>query len=589
MTTDGYLDSYAFVGGGGGLMLMGWVSSRWSDRSETCPVELHVGEEVVKGEAILCLYPREDVRHVGHGLIILLPAEAAPTGMVDAVALHSPDGSLRLAASHTIAHVSDFEMVLRMRAALRRAPDSRARTRLLEALPQAPVSGADTFAALDLPVHIELDAAYLCPPSGLLLRGWWADPFQQVQAVRLRSGASSHVVDLTDGAEQPRPDVIELFRQKGVLLDRVTGFMAFFPRNAWQQGTPTILEVQTVSGEVACKPLGLPTGVSLAAMKDLLDSFEVRVDRLDRLFDATIGPAVRAMSAFRLAAPPHERVVRFGQSPARPRCSLVIPLHGRVDFLEYQCVLMARRLCAEDEIVYVLDDPSLERAAERLCASCFARFRTPVTLVVLSRNVGYAPASNIGLRHAAGEFTCFLNSDVVPQSPDWLDCMVETLRADRHVGVVGARLLFEDGTVQHDGCALETLPEHGGWSFIAHPGKGRAPRPAADIAPVEAVTGACLLLRTALARELAGFDAGYVIGDFEDFDLCLRVRQKGLRCVIDRRATLFHLERQSQGDPAQRWRVNLTWFNAWVFRRTWAGQDVALAPVAPAETAGMVA
>ena len=586
--TDGHVDGYGFVSRCNRLVLIGWVSARWSNPTGTCAVEIHAGEVVLRGEADFCLHAREDVQEIGHGVIVALAADRAPVGMVDALILHSPDASFRLTAAHTITQAPDAGIMPELRSALRSAPDGPAKAQLSKILPPAAFSGADTFASLALPVHVELDASYLCPPTGLLLRGWWADPFRQVAAVRLRSATSSQLVDFEEAALPARPDVVDQFRQRGVLLDRATGFMAFFPSDAWQPGAQTYLELQTVSGEVGYRPLGPPTGVSLAAIRDLLASFEARGDRLDRLFDATVGPAVRAMSLCQLATPPRERVSRHGSPPARPRCSLVVPLHRRVDFIEYQCALIGRHL-SDDEIVYVLDDPSLEHAADALCASCFARFGTPVTLVVLSHSVGYAPANNIGLRHANGEFTCFLNSEVVPQAPDWLDRMVETLQADRRGGVVGARLLFEDGTIQHDGCARETSAEHPGWDVIAHPGKGRAPRQAALVEPVEAVTGACLVLRTALARELDGFDPSYVIGGFEDFDLCLRVRRNGLRCVIDRRATLYHPERQSHGDPAQRWRTNLTLFNAWVFNRKWAGADIAPISAALADAAGVAA
>jgi GT2 family glycosyltransferase len=87
------------------------------------------------------------------------------------------------------------------------------------------------------------------------------------------------------------------------------------------------------------------------------------------------------------------------------------------------------------------------------------------------------------------------------------------------------------------------------------------------------ITGACMALRTPLARELGGFDEGYLIGDFEDADLCFRIQEKGLACVVDNRAVLFHLERQSQSIGAHSWRMNLTLYNAWRFQKQW-GESV---------------
>ncbi len=572
--SDGHLDQYGYIEDAGSLVLAGWISSRWIDPIGVCAVELDVGGATLEGAAVggdarFCLYRRDDVHEIGHGLVVVLATGADIADAIAAVTLRSREGSFRLSASHTVARVSDAEIAAQGRHALSGAPSGTVKAELVRILSRAAFSGVDTFAGLALPVYLELDAVYLCPPAGLMLRGWWADPFRQIERVRLRSGRSSRLVDLEACAQQPRCDVVEAFRQRGILFDRATGFLAFLPDGAWQHGADSYLELRTGSGEVGYKPLPAPTGVGIASIQEILGSFEADGDRLDSLFDETVGPALQAMNAYRLADLPKERVRRFGAAPPDPVCSLIIPLHGRIDFLEYQCALIARGLSGQHEIIFVLDDPSLERAAATLAASCFARFDTPFTLVSLSHTVGYAPANNIGLRHARGEFTCFLNSDVFPQAPGWLDHLIETSRADSHVGVVGARLLFEDGTIQHDGCVREVSPEHAGWHFIAHPGKGRRPPDAASVEVVDAVTGACLLLRTSLARDLGGFDPAYIIGDFEDFDLCLRVRALGLHCVIDRRAVLYHLERQSQGDQARRWRCNLTLLNAWRFNRAW--------------------
>jgi len=73
-----------------------------------------------------------------------------------------------------------------------------------------------------------------------------------------------------------------------------------------------------------------------------------------------------------------------------------------------------------------------------------------------------------------------------------------------------------------------------------------------------------------VAERFEGFALDYVIGDFEDADLCARLRQAGLHCLMEDRATLVHLERQSQGradDQAGRW--NLTLLNAWTYRQKW--------------------
>ena len=72
-----------------------------------------------------------------------------------------------------------------------------------------------------------------------------------------------------------------------------------------------------------------------------------------------------------------------------------------------------------------------------------------------------------------------------------------------------------------------------------------------------------------MSASRGGFDEGFAIGDFEDSDLCLRIRARGLRIAVDHRARLFHLERQSQVTPDRMWRFNVTLLNAWTHTRRW--------------------
>jgi GT2 family glycosyltransferase len=69
--------------------------------------------------------------------------------------------------------------------------------------------------------------------------------------------------------------------------------------------------------------------------------------------------------------------------------------------------------------------------------------------------------------------------------------------------------------------------------------------------------------------QLKGFDESYVVGDFEDSDLCLRVKREGKLCAVDHDVHLYHLERKSQENASESWRRNLTLYNAWVHQRRW--------------------
>ena len=82
-----------------------------------------------------------------------------------------------------------------------------------------------------------------------------------------------------------------------------------------------------------------------------------------------------------------------------------------------------------------------------------------------------------------------------------------------------------------------------------------------------------------LANDLGGFDESFVIGDFEDSDLCLRAREAGVASAVDHGVVLYHLERKSQASAAETWRMNVTLFNAWLHQGRWAAKLEAEAPL----------
>ncbi len=553
----------------GGWLLGGWLALSWGEAADAPEATLELSDASCSGAALLGLFPREDVRAFGTGFVLFLPeGEASPGGELRALHLRAPGRAVRLTPTPQLLRLSEADAVARVRLQLGQAPRSAQRTALLALFARPVFKGEDTLAALPCPVFIETDAAILCPPGGLVVRGWFADPFRQVAAIHVRSGGRRVRLDLDQAIAIARPDARESLARAHPDIPERCGFMAFLPGLA-ALGEPYVYEIETLSGAVGFKRLPPVRSPGLTAIREVLSVFDLRYQEMVAGFDRVAGPAVAAMNAFRLAPPPQVRELAFGTPPAAPACSIVVPLYGRIDFMEYQLADFARTLPAEYELIYVLDDPPRLRAAEALAAACLARFGRPFRLVCPDRNMGYAPANNIGLAHATAPYVCFLNSDVFPLAPDWLDSMLATAAADAAIGIVGALLLFEDGTVQHEGCAYETLAEFGGWRFPRHPNKGRLPEGAPCVVPVQAVTGACMVMRTELARRLGGFDEGYVIGDFEDADLCCKVQEAGLSCVVDRRARLYHLERQSQGGQHAQARLNLTLYNAWRFQSRW--------------------
>lgn len=142
-------------------------------------------------------------------------------------------------------------------------------------------------------------------------------------------------------------------------------------------------------------------------------------------------------------------------------------------------------------------------------------------------------------RRARGELLLFLNNDT-RATPGWLPHLLAPMRCDR-VGIVGAKLLFDDGRIQHAGVEIATEEPYRyiGW----HPHRGApADTPQANIAlSLPGVTGACLLVRRALFGRLGGFDERYA-EECQDLDFCLQAAGEGYVVVYEPRSVLFHFE-----------------------------------------------
>src|SRR5262249_54527348 len=137
---------------------------------------------------------------------------------------------------------------------------------------------------------------------------------------------------------------------------------------------------------------------------------------------------------------------------------------------------------------------------------------------------------------------------------DWVERLVQRLEDNRDVGIIGPLLLFEDGSVQHEGMDYQPLPRLGNWIFPIHRKKGWRPGATHGLQRCPAITAACMVARRDLIHDLGGFDDAFAIGDFEDSDLCQRVRARRKASAVDLDVQLYHLERKSQTAGHELWR-----------------------------------
>jgi GT2 family glycosyltransferase len=155
-------------------------------------------------------------------------------------------------------------------------------------------------------------------------------------------------------------------------------------------------------------------------------------------------------------------------------------------------------------------------------------------------NGGFATTVNVGLRRALaeGRDAVLVNADVEFQAPDWLAPMVARTGTDgTPAAVVGARLLYPNGLLQHAGIYFSLL--HRGFAHRFNLGPGDLPE--ALVPCCCPVTGALQLIRHTTLAEVGLYDEAFHMG-WEDVDYCLRVFAAGGECVYEPAACATHAE-----------------------------------------------
>ncbi len=223
--------------------------------------------------------------------------------------------------------------------------------------------------------------------------------------------------------------------------------------------------------------------------------------------------------------------------------SILIPTCDHADDLK-RCVDSILRLTdyANYEIL-LIENNSREPAT-------FAYYETlknesRARLLTWPHAFNYSAINNFGAAHANGKYLLLLNNDTEVISPDWIrEMLMFVQRPD--VGAAGAKLYYPNGTVQHAGIGLGLLTLaghfHKGYPRNSFGYMGRLQYQQ----NVSAVTGACLLIKAETYKAVGGMEEKLAV-NFNDVDLCLRLREKGLLNVFTPFAELFHYESLSRG------------------------------------------
>ena len=228
-----------------------------------------------------------------------------------------------------------------------------------------------------------------------------------------------------------------------------------------------------------------------------------------------------------------------------PRITVMIPNKDHTDDLD-RCLTSLYKNAGYDNFeVLVIENNSADPETEHYYAQIPQKF-ADCRVVRYQGGFNFSAINNFGAQFANGEHLLLLNNDIEITSKDFLrELLSYSQRSD--VGAVGAKLIYPDNEIQHAGVIMGINGSAG------HSHKGHPADAVGDMYRLVttqdfmAVTGACLMTKTALYREMGGLDAEKFAVAYNDVDYCLKLWKKGLLNVYTPLAQAIHYESRSRG------------------------------------------
>ncbi len=281
--------------------------------------------------------------------------------------------------------------------------------------------------------------------------------------------------------------------------------------------------------------------------------YEALRRQIDLLAHSDASPREQVARLRQIAAA-HEQVVRGFDRPLsngspmpplefpitdQPLVSVVIPVHNNV-LVTANCLasLLLSPNRASFEVV-VVDDGSTDRTVE------LPNLIKGVRFLRHDESKGFVHSCNAGAKLARGAYVLMLNNDTEVSS-GWIDELLYVFDHFTGVGLVGAKLMYQNGKLQEAGGIVWSNGDP--WNYGRD---GNASDPRFNYTrQVDYLSGACILLPRVLWDALGGFDEQFAPAYFEDADLAFRVRDKGLKTIYTPFSRVVHFEGLSSGKSA---------------------------------------
>ena len=216
----------------------------------------------------------------------------------------------------------------------------------------------------------------------------------------------------------------------------------------------------------------------------------------------------------------------------KPKVSIIIPTKDNLSAIKRCIESIKNKTHYENVEIIIVDNASDKKEVTDYYKSL------SIKILTYTENFNFSKMNNFGVEHSTGDLLLFLNDDTKVLDPFWLDELV-SICLQKDVGVVGAKLIFFDNTIQHAGMVF--LKTGAGFHPAMRQNKN------SDVyhntinvmKDCSAVTGACLLTTKKIFKQVGGFDNQFDIY-YGDSDLCLKIQDAGYRIVYTPFTELLH-------------------------------------------------
>lgn len=244
-----------------------------------------------------------------------------------------------------------------------------------------------------------------------------------------------------------------------------------------------------------------------------------------------------------------------------PLISIIIPNKDHIDDLEKCLSSVYEKSTYKNFEVIVVENNSTESETFEYYDVAKEKYNN-LNVITWEKGFNYSAINNFAIKQANGEYVLLLNNDIEVITSDWIEQML-MLAQREDVGAVGAKLYYDDDTIQHAGVivGLGGVAGHS-HKYFDRDNPGFMAR-AVIAQNLSACTAACLMVRKNVYDQVGGLDEQYAVA-FNDIDFCMKIRKAGYLIVFTPFAEFYHYESKSRGDedtPEKRAR-----FNSEVFR-----------------------